>query len=235
MEPMNYCVIDLEMTGLNPQVDQVIEVGAARVRDGKVVATMGELCACPRPLPERIVNLTGITDDMLRGKRVVDDVLSDFLDFIGEDTIVGHNLSFDYRFLKQWTTNKKRKLSLATVDTLKIARVLIPGEQSKKLEDLCAYFHINRENAHRALDDVLETVELFEKLKELGADKQELFAAKELQVKMKRQTPATAHQIERLKEYREKKGLTDEIYWEGLTRSEASRIMDKYIASYGRL
>ena len=234
MELQDYCVIDLEMTGLNPQTDQVIEVGAARVRGGKVVATMGELCACKRPLPDRIVELTGITDAMLAGKRDVDAVLADFLAFIVEDVIVGHNLSFDYRFLKQWCINKKEKLSLKSVDTLKIARALLPGEQSKKLEDLCNYFGIKRENAHRALDDVLETVEVMERLKELGEEKPELFEAKELQIKMKRQTPATGHQIERLKEYREKHGLTDEIWWDTLTRSEASRLYDKYIATYGK-
>ena len=139
--------------------------------------------------------------------------------------IVGHNISFDYSFLKQWAVNRKAPLQMSACDTLRIARALLPGEQSKKLEDLCNYFQIEREHAHRALDDAVETQKIYECLMNCALpEKKELFVPKLLTYKAKRQTPATAHQIERLKQLREKYQITDEIVWDTLTRSEASRL-----------
>ena len=82
-------------------------------------------------------------------------------------------MTFDYSFLKQWAVNHKRTLSLNAYDTLKIARKCLPAEQSKKLEDLCEYFGVSRENAHRALDDAIETKQIFEKLLVLMDEKGE--------------------------------------------------------------
>ena len=151
--------------------------------------------------------------------------------------IIGQNVQFDYSFLKQWAVNHKYVLELQACDTLKIARALLPKEQPKKLENLCEYFKIERKRAHRALDDAVEAMLIFEKLKELGKahpESENIFAPKVLVYKAKRQTPATIHQIKRLKEYREQHQIVDEINWETLTRYEASRIMDKYYVTYGR-
>ena len=130
--------------------------------------------------------------------------------------------------------NQKIGLELYACDTLRLARALLPGEQSKKLEDLCKFFHIEREHAHRALDDALETQKVFECLKVLADGKEELLQPRLLTFKAKRQTPATGHQIQRLKELREKYQIVDEICWETLTRSEASRLQDFYYVHYGR-
>lgn len=235
MEPLNYCVVDLEMTGLSAANDRVIEVGAVRVRDGKPEAFFQELCNPGCAIPQKVVELTGITNEAVENCQTSDEVLQRLVEFIGQDLTVGHNFSFDYRFLKQWAVNHKVKLELNTCDTLKIARKLLPQEQSKKLVDLCSYFGINQENAHRALDDAVATARLFEGLKELAGDgQQELFVPQTLQIKVKKQTPATSHQVERLRTYRELHQIQDEIPWDTLTRSQASRIMDKYYATYGR-
>ena len=224
---MDYTVLDLEMTGLAPKKDKVIEIGAVRVRDGKMTDTFATLVRPGMPIPQKVVELTGITDAMADTGMQEDAAMEQLLDFIGDDVLVGHNLNFDYSFIKQWAVNHRRDLQLSACDTLRIARALLPGEQSKKLESLCVYFQIEREHAHRALDDAIETYRVFEKLKAIRGASQELFEPKPLVYKAKRQTPATAHQKERLKELLDQYGMEDTIAWEVLTRSEASRLTDQ--------
>lgn len=231
----DYTVIDLEMTGLNVKLDKVIEIGAVRVRDHREVARLAALVNPRRQIPERVVQLTGITNEEAAAGADENDALQELLAFIGDDVIVGHNVSFDYSFVKQWAVNRRMPLTLYACDTLRIARATLPGGQSKKLEDLCVYYQIERERAHRALDDAVETQRIFEcMMQQYVLEKAELFLPRELTYKAKRQTPATAHQIERLREYRALHDIHDEISWETLTRSEASRLQDKYYATYGR-
>lgn len=223
----DYTVIDLEMTGLAPKTDKVIEIGAVKVRNGLITETYGTLVRPGRPIPAQVTELTGITDAMAAEGEEEDTAMQSLLAFIAGDVIVGHNVTFDYSFVKQWAVNKRIPLELYACDTLRLARLLLPGEQSKKLEALCEYFHIERENAHRALDDAVETQKVFEHLKELAEGKKELLTPRLLTYKAKRQTPATEHQKERLRELLEQYQLKDDICWETLTRSEASRLQDK--------
>jgi DNA polymerase-3 subunit alpha (Gram-positive type) len=130
-------------------------------------------------------------------------------------------------------------LEAKACDTLKIARALLPVEQSKKLSSLCEFFGIERHTEHRALEDAIETWKVFECLIQVAqntqnVDVEKLFAPHPLAYRAKKQTPATEHQVQRLREYREKHHIVDEIEWANLTRSEASRIMDKYVLVYGR-
>ena len=232
-----YVVLDLEMTGLSARTDQIIEIGAVKIKDNQVVETMECLVNPKCEIPTRVVELTGITDEMVQAGRDKDEAIKELLDFIDGYILVGQNLSFDYSFLKQWAVNHKRPLEASACDTLKIARVLLPSEQPKKLESLCQYFGIERARDHRALDDALETWQVFEKLKELSGNvenAQKHFEPRRLTYRAKKQSPATPRQIKKLKEYREQHQIEDKINWEILTKSEASRIMDKYILVYGR-
>ena len=210
---------------------------AVKIKDNTVVATMECLVNPKCKIPTRVSELTGITDEMVASGREKDEAISELLDFLNGQILVGQNINFDYSFLKQWAVNHKRPLEAKACDTLKLARVLLPADQPKKLESLCAYFGIERKRDHRALDDALETWQIFEKLKKLAKEREngltylEPFA---LTYKAKKQTPATPKQIERLKSYRQLHQIEDEINWETLTKSEASRIVDKYILVYGR-
>ena len=225
---MDYTVLDLEMTGLAPKRDKVIEIGAVRVRNGEIADTYGTLVRPGMSIPETVVQLTGITDEMAALGKEENVAMQELLQFIGDDILVGHNLIFDYSFLKQWAVNHRQTFERNAVDTLKLARrFLLPGPQSKKLESLCEYFQIEREHAHRALDDAVETYKVFENLKSIEGASMELFVPKPLVYKAKRQTPATEHQKERLRELMEQYGRKDSISWETLTRSEASRLQDK--------
>ena len=232
-----YVVLDLEMTGLSAKTDQIIEIGAVKIKDNQVVDTMDCLVNPRCKIPTRISELTGITDEMVQQGKDMDEAVADLLDFLDGYVLVGQNINFDYSFLKQWAVNHKRPLESKACDTLKLARVLLPAEQSKKLEDLCAYFEIERKRNHRALDDAMETWQIFERLKAMALEREKGVTYLQpitLNYKAKKQSPATPRQIQRLKDYRQMHQITDEINWETLTKSEASRIMDRYILVYGR-
>ena len=232
-----YVVLDLEMTGLSAKTDQIIEIGAAKIKDNQIVETMECLVNPKCKIPTRVVELTGITDEMVQAGCDKDTAVENLLDFIAGYVLVGQNINFDYSFLKQWAINHKHPLEAKACDTLKLARVLLPAEQPKRLENLCEYFGIERARNHRALDDAIETWQVFEKLKEIGKsleNAETYFEPRELTYRAKKQSPATPRQVQRLKEYRQKYQINDEINWENLTKSEASRIMDKYILVHGR-
>lgn len=232
-----YVVLDLEMTGLSAKTDQIIEIGAVKIKNNKMVDSFGGLVKPSCKIPTRVVELTNITDEMVLNGMNKDEAMVKLLDFIDGYILVGQNINFDYSFLKQWAVNHKRPLEVIACDTLKIARALLPAEQPKKLEALCTYFGIERTREHRAMDDAIETWKVFEALKELAKGEYEyekIFEPRPLLYRAKKQTPATPRQVQRLKEYREKHHILDEINWETLTKSEASRIMDKYILVHGR-
>ncbi len=232
-----YVVLDLEMTGLSAKTDQIIEIGAVKIKDNRVVDTMDCLVNPHCKIPTRITELTGITNEMVLQGKDRDAAVAELLDFLDGCILVGQNINFDYSFLKQWAVNNKRPFEAKACDTLKLARVFLPVEQSKKLEDLCVYFGIERKREHRALDDAMETWQIFEKLKSLALERENgetYLQPIVLNYKAKKQSPATPRQIQRLKEYRQIHQIFDEINWETLTKSEASRIMDRYVLVYGR-
>ena len=232
-----YVVLDLEMTGLSAKTDQIIEIGAVKIKNNQIIDSMECLVNPKCKIPTRVVELTGITDEMVAMGKDKDEAIAELLSFIDGYILVGQNINFDYSFLKQWAVNHKRPLEVKACDTLKLARVLLPAEQSKKLDSLCEYFSIERTREHRALDDAVETWQIFEKLKALAKEQkisESYLEPRQLEYRAKKQSPATPRQVQRLKEYRQTHQIVDEINWETLTKSEASRIMDKYILVHGR-
>lgn len=236
-EPLeDYVVLDLEMTGLNAKTDRILEVGAVRVLAGKVTEEFSGLINPGIALSEKVVKLTGITNEMAERGDSMEEILPRFLDFLGEDVIIGQNVIFDYSFLKQWAANHRLPLEKKAVDTLKLSRKFLPLEQKKDLESLCSYFQVVRCNAHRALDDARETQKIFECLKkQFFAEHPGDFEPKPLCYKAKRQTPATANQLRYLKEFAVYHKIELPILPQGMTRSEASRLTDRLIAQYGKL
>lgn len=229
-------VVDLEMTGLRAKTDRILEVGAARVRNGVVTDTYSAIIRQQEKLSEKIVNLTGITDEMSEKGRELDEVMKEFLTFLGEEILVGQNIIFDYSFLKQWAVNHKYSFERQAVDTLKLARKFLPQEEKKDLESLCRYFGIPRCNAHRALDDAIETMQIFEELKKnYGEEDEEAFAPKPLLYKAKKQSPATPRQIRYLQELAACHNIELPRSLEGITRSEASKLTDQLILRYGKM
>ena len=231
-----YTVIDLEMTGLSAKNDKIIEIGAARVRGGEIVDTISTLVNPKQHIPQRVQELTGITDSDVENAADMDEAVDNLLDFIGDDIILGQNVTFDYSFLKQWAVNHNMPLERNAVDTLKLARKFLPKEQKKDLESLCTYFGIGRERAHRALDDAMATGIVLERLKqEYGTVQPEAFLPYALCYRTKKQTPATGRQMDGLKKYAAHYGIPETEIPEQMTRSEASRLLDRWIAVHGRM
>ena len=130
----NYIVLDTETTGLNPARDKVLEIGAARIEQGRVVETFETLIDTGVPIPERITELTGITDAMQAEGKKTEEAFREFFDFCKDLPILGHNITFDFSFLKQTAVNLGYSFEKDGIDTLKIARKVLadlPGSEAR--------------------------------------------------------------------------------------------------------
>ncbi len=229
-----YVSIDLETTGLNPKRDKIIEIGAVKVVDGQITDSYSALVNPGRSLEERITELTGITDADLEGKPYIEEILPEVMDFLGDAPLLGHSILFDYSFLKKAAVNQKLTFEKQAIDTLKIARKYLTELEHRSLDYLCDYYHIPH-RAHRALADAEATHVLYGKLAEqFGAEEETLFWPQPLHFQVKRDTPITKPQKERLYRLLAQHNITLSIDVEKLTRSEASRFTDKILSKYGR-
>ena len=232
----SYVVVDLETTGLAPKRDRILEIGAFKIIDGKCEERFHSLVNPGRPIPERVVALTGIDDAMVAGSEPVGRVIREFTDFAGALPLLGHNLMFDYAFLKHGAVNEKLDFERSGVDTLKICRKLFPNLESRSLEAMCRYYHIEQERAHRAADDARVTGLLFERLKkDFMAEAPEVFAPKPLLYKAKKQSPITNAQKGYLNDLLKYHTIKFDVQIDSLTKSEASRLIDGIILQYGRI
>ena len=121
-----YVSLDLETTGLEPKRDRIIEIGAAKIRDGQIQETYSLLVDPRVKIPERITDLTGISDQMVEGQPFVEEAVTGLLEFCEELPLLGHNLMFDYSFVKHSAVNMGLPFEKHGMDTLNIARVLLP-------------------------------------------------------------------------------------------------------------
>ena len=118
----SYIAFDIETTGLNPMENEIIEIGALKVREGRVAERFMEFIHPISPISPMITGLTGITNKMVADARSRSQVVSDFLDFCGEDILVGHNVIFDYSFVKCSAVQDGLSFEKMGIDTLKIAK-----------------------------------------------------------------------------------------------------------------
>ena len=117
----SYIAFDLETTGLSPQEHEIIEIGALKVREGKVVDRFMEFVHPDKPITPMITNITHITNDMVAGARSCPEVIHDFLSFCEDDVLIGHNVMFDYSFVKCSAVREGLTFEKMGIDTLKIA------------------------------------------------------------------------------------------------------------------
>lgn len=230
---MGIIAIDVETTGIDPEFDRVIEIGAFRPETGETFRT---LIQPGRPLQPKITELTGITDAMLIDALSENQAVLDFLEFLGEDRILlGHNIPFDHGFLVQAIRRQKLEVpEFLVLDTLRISRALLPELPSKRLEALCEHFGLTNERAHRAFEDARVTYDLYLRLLELGGET-ELFQPVPLVYKEKKKEPMTKKQRSFLNAILSFHKLEGKYETEGLTKSEASRLIDKLLLKYGRV
>ena len=168
-----YCVLDLETTGFSPITEKITEIGIMKVKDGKVLDEFSTFVNPEKPIPVRVVEVTNITDDMVRDAETIEQVFPKMLEFIKGSVLVAHNASFDIGFLKHNAKLLGYGFDFTYVDTLSLSQELFPEFKSYKLGRIAKSLDIKVEVAHRALDDVDTTVKIFnvmiDKLKERGA------------------------------------------------------------------
>ena len=160
--PKDYTVLDLETTGLNPSTDLIIEFAAVKVKNGKIIDTFQSLCDPGFPIPAQIEAITGITNEMVRFAPNPRKVLPDFIDFVGDDLVVGHNVLFDVRFIA--ASNGEFKNTY--IDTMRIFRKLHPELSHHRLSDMVCFYNTVNESAHRALSDCYATQKCFSKMQD---------------------------------------------------------------------
>lgn len=174
----NYCVLDLETTGLSPNYDSIIEIGIIKVKENKIVDKYNSLINPGFLINEYITSITGITNEMLKGKPKIIDLKKEVLNFIGNDVLVGHNISFDVSFLQK---GFNEELKNEYIDTLQFCRKLFKELSHHRLTDMSNYLEISR-NEHRSMSDCLCTKELYdcikEKMKNNGLEINDIFAKK---------------------------------------------------------
>lgn len=231
-----YVSLDLETTGLEPKKDRIIEIGAVKIRDCQIQETYATLVDPQMKIPERITELTGISSQMVEGKPFGQEAVKGFLDFCGELPLLGHNIMFDYSFVKHSAVNMGLDFEKMGMDTLKLARNLLPDLESKSLQSLRQYYQLPQEEAHRALEDALTTFRLYERLREeFGEKNPQLFCPQELICKVKRQGPITAAQKRYLQDLVKYHKINLDIEPESLTKNEASRLIDTILGTYGKI
>lgn len=167
--PDRYVIIDLETTGLDPKKDRIIEFGAIRVTGGDTLEEFEALVHYDGQLSDTIRSLTGLTDEVLSEHGVeLQQALQGFLDFVGKDRIVGHNLSFDMEFLQEaCRENGLPFMGNRQEDLLKISRRRVVGIANYKLVTLAEHYGIPYEQRHRALADCHVVYEVYCKLNEI--------------------------------------------------------------------
>lgn len=235
MIPQDYIAIDLETTGLDPKTDRIIEIGAVRVEMGVETAKFHTMVDPRRELAPLVTELTGITREMVDGAPVIEDVIGDAADFCGGLPLLGHNVMFDYRFLKRAAVNCGLAFEREGIDTLKLCRRFMPEGEKKNLEAACRFFGIGREQAHRALGDARDAHRLYQRMvREFGEKQADAFAESPLVYKVKREQPATKKQKEDLRYLLKYHKIDLPVQIEELSRNEASRIRDRIILKYGR-
>ena len=159
--------IDIETTGLDPDQDSIIEIGAVLFNERRVESEWSTLVNPGRLIPSQITTLTGITNDMVRNAPLIDDVIDSLASFAGSHPILGHNIQFDLSFLRKQSILIFNEF----IDTYELASVLLPRASRYNLKSLGQELGILFPATHRALDDAKVThgvfMKLWEKAKEL--------------------------------------------------------------------
>lgn len=170
----SFVVFDIETTGFSNTNDKITEIGAVKIQDFKVVDRFSQLVNPEKDISYKIQELTGITNDLVKDKPTIDEVLPRFMEFIGDSVLVAHNAEFDTGFISEKCRQMGLDYKSKSVDTLMLARVLLPELKRHRLNVVAKALGIQLLNHHRAVDDADATALIFIKfldmLKEMGAN-----------------------------------------------------------------
>jgi len=166
-----FVVFDIETTGFSPYADKIIEIGAVRIKEGKIVNLFSSFVNPQRPIPYRIETLTGINDAMVMNAETINTVLPKFLEFCEGATLVAHNASFDMGFIKKSCADLGYNTEFTAVDTLGMARFLLPSLNRFRLDTVAKALKVALRNHHRAVDDAECTADIFIKFLKMLEEK----------------------------------------------------------------
>lgn len=232
----SYVAVDLETTGIGARHEKILEIAMVKVIDGAEAETFQTLVNPHREIPEQIVELTGIRDDMVKDAPSIEEVIEKALEFCEGYPLLGHQLIFDYGFLKQAAVNKKLPFERDGIDTLKLCRLFMPPEEKKNLAAACAYFGIRQDTAHRALSDAVSCGRLYEELKRrFGPGHEDQFLEKPLIYKAKKERTATKRQKEHLQDLLKYHRINMTVCPDFMSGNEISRMIDRIIFQYGKI
>ena len=179
-----FVVFDIETTGFSARENKITEIGACKVKNGEIIDRFSTFVNPEVPIPEKIVELTNITDDMVKDAPTIEVVLKDFLDFCGTAPLVAHNADFDVGFIKKNCEFQNIEYSPVSLDTLALARILLPNLQKHKLNIVCEYLNIDLNGHHRAVNDAEATAGMFAKFVEM-LKKKDITKVNEINVNIK--------------------------------------------------
>lgn len=163
--PSDYTVIDIETTGLSAKYNEIIELSAIKVRNNNIIDKFSTLVKPNCNINAFITKLTGITNDMTKDAPNIKDALLKYINFIGNDIVVGHNVNFDINFIFHNHLNyHKKEFSNDYIDTCKISRKLCPTKHHK-LDDIAKFYKIDATGHHRAENDCLMTHGIYQAMK----------------------------------------------------------------------
>jgi len=166
-----FVVFDLETTGFSPIQDKIIEIGAVKVENGVITDKYSTFVNPKVPIPFRITQLTSITDRMVMEAPDIETVLPEFLEFVKGAVLVAHNASFDVGFIEQNCRYQDITPDFTSVDTVALARILLPTLSKFKLNVVAKALNISQEHHHRAVDDARVTAEIFVKFIQMLHDR----------------------------------------------------------------
>lgn len=146
----DFVVFDIETTGLSKTDDEITEIGAVKVSGGKITDRWSTFVNPGRPIPEKIVKLTSITDEMVADAPKINEILGEFLEFCHGCVLVAHNAKFDTGFIKQAAKKHGFEYNFCVLDTLQLARCMYPELKNHKLDTITKHLNVMLENHHRA-------------------------------------------------------------------------------------
>ncbi len=162
--PGIFVVFDVETTGLDPLKEEIIEIGACKVVNGRIDETFATFIKPSKHIPKEITDLTGINDSMVKDAPAINYVIPDFYKFCDGAIIVAQNTGFDMSFIHNISKKLSYNFDHQTMDTMIMARQKLPGLKNYKLGTIVERLNICLENAHRAIDDATATAKAFIKL-----------------------------------------------------------------------
>ncbi len=185
-EPLDgtFICFDIETTGLSPLRDKITEIGAVRVENGEITDTFHTFADPGMPIPAKITQLTGITDEMVSGAPSQREAVRAFLEFAGDCVLVAHNAPFDTSFIRKACENMGEDYNNTSIDTVAIARAILPDIKNVKLDTVADYLRLGSFNHHRATDDATILAKIFVSLCSRLKDDYNIHVTKDINTKI---------------------------------------------------